>query len=364
MEEVEIQGAGKKRMRRVQERNMISVIVPVYNVKPYLEEAVDSVINQSFRDLEIILVDDGSTDGSGEICDRYREKDSRIKVIHQENKGLSAARNAGLDICMGERIAFLDSDDAFCRDALLKLSRAMDESGADIVECNFAEYYGDKKMDERKIGRKRKCICPKKDRTGVYGKKEALRMQVRGEIAPVAWDKLYRKEIWREQRFREGQNFEDTDIILLLLSQVERVYAIDDKLVMHRKRKSSITATYTLKNLQDLDLSISQFMEYMAKLTPRFFDEETYSFQMNRNLNNYLSKYYYYSKYGNTDKQECLKYIRKIIEDIVQKNDVKKYDLSTRIVYSLYASGPKFVYMILVGFYFFVKNPMKRICLK
>lgn len=92
---------------------MISVIIPVYNVKPYLEDAIESVIHQSYTDIEIILIDDGSTDGSGEICDRYQKIDSRIIVIHQENKGLSVARNVGLDLCKGEIISFLDSDDFF-----------------------------------------------------------------------------------------------------------------------------------------------------------------------------------------------------------------------------------------------------------
>lgn len=95
------------------ESPLVSVIVPVYNVKPYLNEALDSVINQTYRNQEIILIDDGSTDGSGEICDEYATRDNRIKVIHQTNQGLSAARNAGLDIMHGSVISFLDSDDAF-----------------------------------------------------------------------------------------------------------------------------------------------------------------------------------------------------------------------------------------------------------
>lgn len=92
---------------------MISVIIPVYNVRQFINEAVESVIGQSFTDWEMILVDDGSTDGCSEICDDFARSDSRIKVLHQENKGLSAARNAGLDNCKGDFIAFLDSDDAW-----------------------------------------------------------------------------------------------------------------------------------------------------------------------------------------------------------------------------------------------------------
>ncbi len=102
---------------------MISVIIPVYNLKPYFNEAIESVISQSFTDLEIILVDDGSTDGCGELCDHYAALDPRIKVIHQKNRGLSGARNAGLDVCKGDFIAFLDADDAYHPDAL---SRAME----------------------------------------------------------------------------------------------------------------------------------------------------------------------------------------------------------------------------------------------
>ena len=103
---------------------LVSVIVPVYNVRPYLEECLESVVSQTYHNLEILVIDDGSTDGSGEICDRFAENDSRIRVVHQKNKGLGAARNVGLDLATGSVVSFLDSDDAFLPDAIEKIGRA------------------------------------------------------------------------------------------------------------------------------------------------------------------------------------------------------------------------------------------------
>ena len=116
---------------------MISVIVPVYNVEKYLRQCLDSVLAQTYRELEIILVDDGSTDGSGAICDEYATRDSRIKVVHQQNGGLSSARNAGLDLATGEYVAFVDSDDYIHETMLELLYQALVENNADTVICNF-----------------------------------------------------------------------------------------------------------------------------------------------------------------------------------------------------------------------------------
>ena len=104
---------------------IVSIIIPVYNVAPYLVEALDSVVHQSYGNLEIIIIDDGSTDGSAEICDDYARRDRRIRLIHQENKGIGAARNVGLDIMNGEAVAFLDSDDAYDPDFIEAMVSAM-----------------------------------------------------------------------------------------------------------------------------------------------------------------------------------------------------------------------------------------------
>ncbi len=116
---------------------MISIIVPVYKDEPYLRQCVDSILNQTYRDIEVLLIDDGSPDRCGEICDEFAKKDQRIRVFHTENKGLSAARNLGLREAKGEYIGFVDSDDWIEPDMYEVLLKRMQETGADISVCSF-----------------------------------------------------------------------------------------------------------------------------------------------------------------------------------------------------------------------------------
>ena len=130
---------------------LVSVIIPIYNVRPYLCEALDSVLRQTYRNLEILIIDDGSDDGSEEICDEYGKKDSRITVIHQKNRGLSAARNVGLNRMRGDYIAFLDPDDAFHPDMIRCLMEALQRNEAEIAVCGIIRCYTLHRM-ERKRG--------------------------------------------------------------------------------------------------------------------------------------------------------------------------------------------------------------------
>ncbi len=136
---------------------MISVIVPVYNVEPYLAGCLDSILSQTYRDLEILLIDDGSTDRGGTICDEYAAKDPRIRVFHTENRGLSAARNRGLDEAKGEYVGFVDSDDRIDPDMFEYLLEAAERTGADVTECGvFVEYpTGEHSADEKRSGHDR-----------------------------------------------------------------------------------------------------------------------------------------------------------------------------------------------------------------
>ena len=127
-------------------KSKISVIVPIYNVEPYLHRCVDSLLLQTYQDFELILIDDGSTDNCGMICDEYAALDDRIRVIHKLNGGLSDARNVGLEIATGEYIAFVDSDDWVARDYLECLFVTLCETGADICECNLIKTTGEKNI--------------------------------------------------------------------------------------------------------------------------------------------------------------------------------------------------------------------------
>lgn len=182
---------------------MISVIIPIYNVEAYLRRCVDSVLRQTYGELEIILVDDGSPDGCGAICDEYAEKDRRVKVIHQENRGLSGARNAGLKLASGEFVAFLDSDDYIDPDMYEKLRKVLLEQDADIAECGYRWVKKDVTYDRENTGK-----------VDVYTNLQALEKlyfgdQMFGGLSIVAWNKLYRRELVRAIGFVEGLNHED-----------------------------------------------------------------------------------------------------------------------------------------------------------
>ena len=181
---------------------LITVIVPVYNIEKYLRECIDSIRSQTYRNLEIILVDDGSTDSSGEICDMYSQIDPRIRVTHKENGGLSDARNAGLDTAKGEWVLFVDADDYIPAEACATYIECISNIEADVVISKEIKYSDNKKCrieGAKAIG----------DGLKVLTSEEAV-LAVYYRILPIyAWGKLYRKEILKDIRFEKNRLFED-----------------------------------------------------------------------------------------------------------------------------------------------------------
>ncbi len=193
-------------------QELISVIIPVYKVEKYLERCIDSVINQTYTNLEIILVDDGSPDNCGKICDEYAKKDRRIKVIHKENGGLSSARNAGIDVAKGRYLSFVDSDDYVNEKFIERLYELLKEYDADISQCDFVKTSGEKPdVDTEEV-------------VNVYDSISLLdSMYEIGSVHfVVAWNKLYKSELFKEIRYPEGKIHEDEAIIHLLIHKANK----------------------------------------------------------------------------------------------------------------------------------------------
>lgn len=226
----------------------ISVIVPVYKVEDCLEFCVDSILNQTFTDFELILVDDGSPDNCGAMCDEYAKKDSRIRVIHRENGGLSAARNSGMDIMRGEYIAFIDSDDAVTEDYLDAMISAAGRFDADIVVCKFKEFEDGNIPDL-------KSAAEAAGEYKVFSGKEACKEVYEGskQASINACCKLFRASAIENMRFPEGRLHEDQAFTPVAYYRSRKVVSIDRNIYLYRVRESSIThEKFNLKRYDDI----------------------------------------------------------------------------------------------------------------
>ncbi len=220
--------------------NRISVIIPVYNVFNYLEKCVFSVINQTYKDLEIILIDDGSTDGSGELCDRIRDKDSRISVVHQKNQGLSVARNTGLDIAHGEWIAFLDSDDWIQPEMYEELLNAANDYGVDISSCAMHRCESED------------TLIPITDNSiTVFEEEDIIEGLISNEVMLFeVWNKLWKKTLIGDVRFIPRQVSEDVYFDRILFSKAKKIVHINK--VMHNyrvNRPGNTNSTFKINRL-------------------------------------------------------------------------------------------------------------------
>ena len=229
---------------------MISVIVPVYNVEPYLVKCLDSIINQTFKDLEIIIIDDGSTDQCGSICDSYACSDSRIKVFHTENRGISSVRNFGLENATGEYIGFVDSDDWIEPDMYEILFNKIEETGADIVECGFFREYSDKTKEIK---------YNSKNMTGP----EAVSYLLNGELFNAVWNKIWKKNCIGDIRFSESKVFEDIVFTSRVFADSTLVCYIDSVKYHYLQRDSSLSNKHNSDNLSKYWLSQRERYDYL-----------------------------------------------------------------------------------------------------
>ena len=234
---------------------LISVIVPIYNVEKYLNKCVDSIISQTYKNLEIILVDDGSSDNCPKICDKYADSDSRIKVVHKKNGGLSDARNAGLKIATGEYIFFIDSDDWIKPQTLLCMMETAQKYSADIVECNVMYYYDNK--NEEKYN---------DDQFAVYDNNASIMSAYIKDynIKTVVWNKLYKRTIINDTCFEFGKYHEDEFFTYQILAKTNKLVHLDEYFYCYYQREGSIMgSSFSLKHLDSLEAALrrSEFIK-------------------------------------------------------------------------------------------------------
>ena len=314
---------------------LVSIIIPVYNVKPYLIEALDSVLYQTYKNLEIIVIDDGSTDGSGALCDKYSEKDRRVLVLHQENKGLSSARNAGLDLMHGDAVVFLDPDDAYHPDYVNAMMTAMISEKADIVLCQYTVHKTTDRI--RQTGREK---TQPQAKQGMYDRESALRALADGMINVSVWNKLYRRELWRDIRFPDGHVYEDIDTTYKVFHICRTVYALKQPLYLHRKRPGSITDTCSWENINDRNLAFAHFETFIEANTPEIFTIEQLNKRRQGRLNGMISLYIQYSEKSADSGEMTGEKLKQEIIECGKEIGIKSCGVRTRAAYWMLCSCP------------------------
>lgn len=232
----------------------ISIIVPIYNREKYLRQCIDSILNQTHTNLELILIDDGSEDDSSQICDEYGQKDARVIVKHQPNRGVSAARNAGLDLATGDYIAFVDSDDYIEERMYECLLSMLKSNDADMAICNLQQF-----DDEGNYYKKPTCI--KDEITDGYA--VLSRLTAKSDWAYVmVYNRLYKREIFKEIRYPVGKIREDEFIALPVYAMCEKIVITQDVYYFYRINGGSIMANVTsAKHLDVIEAMYHRFLE-------------------------------------------------------------------------------------------------------
>lgn len=280
---------------------LISIIVPVYNVEKYLHKCINSILNQTFKEFELILVDDGSTDKSAQICDEYKRKDSRIKVIHKKNGGLSDARNMGLESAVSEYIAFIDSDDFIHPQMFEILYNISLKYDSDISMCDFKRVYENDIYKLRKYKTNNQEVL-------VYTSLEALNQLYSENTVKfvAAWNKLYKRNIFINLKYKNNKIHEDEFIIHELLYRSKKIVYTPVPLYYYLQREGSIMKSkFNVKRLDGLD-AYRERIKFFKKIDEKILFEKAI-FVYSREF--FL--YYYKLKNEVSDSDKYLKKIKK-----------------------------------------------------
>jgi len=243
-------------------RPLISIIIPVYNVEKYLDKCMECICAQTYKNLEIIMVDDGSKDNSGYMCDTWKEKDSRIKVIHKKNGGLSDARNAGIDIMTGEYVTFVDSDDILAVNLIETLYINIKKYKSQISICDFVHCYLDKKFKYMQETFHK-----------VYNAEDALcEMMYQTSFLVSACAKLYQTELFKNIRFPVGMLFEDAAIMYKIISQIKIAVYSNAKLYGYLHHNDSITTKKFSKSDCDITSICKEQLRFARNYSKKVYD--------------------------------------------------------------------------------------------
>lgn len=290
----------------------ISVVIPVYNVEKYLSECLDSVVNQTYKNLQIIIVDDGSTDSSGKICDEYAEKDDRITVVHQSNAGAGAAKNTGLELIDGDYFSIIDSDDYIELDMYEKMVNSLEKYNSDIAQCLFRNVFVNDSFDRKY---KIKGNYPK-----VLTSKKFLSELLYDWKYAIFANKVFKTSLLKNIRFPVGRKIDDEFFTYKLVCNAKKVVNIDNILYNYRMRKTSVmNENDTDRLIYDRIVCFVERYDYIRRKYPSL--NKKYLTKL------YDSLLYYKTQVKNTEKLE--KYISKIQKPKINKidkiNEIMRY---------------------------------------
>lgn len=307
---------------------LISIIVPIYKVQDYLEKCIESILAQSITNFELILIDDGSPDDCGKICDYYAARDSRIRVIHKKNEGLSAARNTGLDIAQGEYIGFVDSDDWIEKNMYETLINLLIDNDADIAQCEFIKTFDE---DETIDNRERYIV-------EIFNNIESLKnlYYEKAISTVVSWNKLYKKVLFEEIRFPKGKIHEDEFTTHKLLYKSKKLVYTNKVFYYYRQTPNSImNSKFNKKRLDILD-AMQERLEFAELINNEMFTYETLKKYMFR-----LISFYYKCKKEIPEEKDIINDIKKRSDLLYFRYYIKsKLRLRSKIKYGMFYLFP------------------------
>lgn len=311
----------------------ISVIIPIYQVEKFLNKCIESVISQTYKCLEILLIDDGSKDNCPKICDQYAKEDKRIKIIHKENGGLSDARNMGIKNATGDYIFFLDSDDWVDQRIISHLYMLIKKYDADIAECQYEKVYKEDAIINNED----------KEEIKVYTPKESLENLIteRSENRVVSWNKLYKKKLFNQIEFPMGKIHEDEYTTYKLLYKCKKIVVTNLKFYYYRQRENSIIS----EKFNPKRLDVIQAYEEKLEFYKEKNEIELYQKEIPKFLYILLNCYY------NSKKAKFNKEIVKNIKDKYRKiyreyKKIKSNNIKERVKYGLIYIIPDLVFIL------------------